>query len=54
LLAAVGIRVKIIGELPRPEDGPFVFTPNHRNFLDVLRMAVGWKSGGLEIKSIHG
>jgi len=38
LLAAVGIRVKIIGDLPRPEEGPYVFTPNHRNFLDILLM----------------
>lgn len=38
LLKATGIRIKIMGNLPNPDEGPFVFTPNHRNFLDILLM----------------
>lgn len=38
LLLVTGIRLQIIGQLPSPQAGPVVFTPNHRNFLDILLM----------------
>lgn len=38
LLLLTGIRLQIQGQLPSPDSSPVVFTPNHRNFLDILLM----------------